>query len=107
MTDIHNDKILILDFGSQYTQLIARRIRELGVYCEIWAYDNSLESIKEFKSKGIILSGGPSTVTEEESPRAPDGLIELVVSSTPSRIGPCHRAVPFRPSRRGRNGTAR
>ena len=77
MTDIHNDKILILDFGSQYTQLIARRIRELGVYCEIWAYDNSLESIKEFKSKCIILSGGPSTVTEEESPRAPDGLFEL------------------------------
>ena len=55
MTDIHSDKILILDFGSQYTQLIARRIRELGVYCEIWAYDNSLETVKEFAPKGIIL----------------------------------------------------
>jgi len=77
MTNIHNDKILILDFGSQYTQLIARRIRELGVYCEIWAYDNSLELIKEFEPKGIILSGGPATVTEDESPQAPEGLFEL------------------------------
>lgn len=77
MTDIHNDKILILDFGSQYTQLIARRIRELGVYCEIWAYDNDLETIKGFAPKGIILSGGPSTVTEQHTPRAPQGIFEL------------------------------
>jgi len=79
MTDIHSDKILILDFGSQYTQLIARRIRELGVYCEIWAYDNQLETIKAFAPKGIILSGGPSTVTQEQTPRAPEGLFELGV----------------------------
>ncbi|MCL4130769.1 UNVERIFIED_CONTAM: hypothetical protein GTU68_025755 [Idotea baltica] len=79
MTDIHSDKILILDFGSQYTQLIARRIRELGVYCEIWAYDNSLETVKEFAAKGIILSGGPSTVTEDQTPRAPEGIFELGV----------------------------
>jgi GMP synthase (glutamine-hydrolysing) len=77
MSNIHNDKILILDFGSQYTQLIARRIRELGVYCEIWAYDNSIEEIKNFNPKGIILSGGPSTVTEESSPAAPVGTFEL------------------------------
>lgn len=77
MTDIHSDKILILDFGSQYTQLIARRIRELGVYCEIWAYDNSIDVVKEFAPKGIILSGGPSTVTEEHTPRAPEGIFEL------------------------------
>lgn len=66
-----------MDFGSQYTQLIARRIRELGVYCEIWAYDNELETIKEFAPAGVILSGGPSTVTENHTPRAPQGLFEL------------------------------
>ena len=77
MANIHEDKILILDFGSQYTQLIARRIRELGVYCEIWAYDNELETIKEFAPAGVILSGGPSTVTENHTPRAPQGLFEL------------------------------
>jgi len=79
MTDLHSDKILILDFGSQYTQLIARRIRELGVYCEIWAYDNDISIVREFAPKGIILSGGPSTVTEDHTPRAPQGLFELGV----------------------------
>ena len=77
MSDIHSDKILILDFGSQYTQLIARRIRELGVYCEIWAYDNDLNTIKSFAAKGIILSGGPSTVTESDTPRVPQGVFDL------------------------------
>jgi len=75
MTNPHNDKILILDFGSQYTQLIARRVRELGVYCEIWAYDNSIDDIEQYGAKGIILSGGPSTVTEQHTPRAPDGIL--------------------------------
>ena len=75
--NIHEDKILILDFGSQYTQLIARRVRELGVYCEIWAYDNGIEEIKRFAPKGVILSGGPSTVTENNTPRAPEGVFEL------------------------------
>lgn len=79
MTDIHSDKILILDFGSQYTQLIARRVRELGVYCEIWAYDNDLETVKEFAPRGVILSGGPSTVTEQHTPRAPEGLFDMGV----------------------------
>ena len=56
--------ILILDFGSQYTQLIARRIREIGVYCEIWPWDMSSEDdIVHFKPRGIILSGGPESVT--------------------------------------------
>jgi len=77
MTDIHRDKILILDFGSQYTQLIARRVRELGVYCEIWGYDNDLATVQQFDPKGIILSGGPSTVTEEHTPRAPEGMFEM------------------------------
>ena len=80
MSDIHQDKILILDFGSQYTQLIGRRVRELGVYCEIWAYDNTLDDIKRCNPKGIILSGGPASATEEHGEaiaQAPEGLFEL------------------------------
>lgn len=69
--NIHSQKILILDFGSQYTQLIARRVREIGVYCELWAWDVSEEQIREFEPDGIILSGGPESVTEGNSPRAP------------------------------------
>lgn len=72
MTNIHNHKILILDFGSQYTQLIARRVREIGVYCELWAWDVTEEQIREFNPIGIILSGGPESTTEENSPRAPE-----------------------------------
>jgi len=77
--NIHTDRILILDFGSQYTQLIARRIREAGVYCELYAWDVSDEDIKAFKPKGIILSGGPETVTEDEAPVAPNIVFELGV----------------------------
>ena len=72
MPNIHNDKILILDFGSQYTQLIARRIREIGVYCELLPYDVSLHFIEKFKPNGIILSGGPDTVNHTGSARAPE-----------------------------------
>ena len=71
-TNIHDQRILILDFGSQYTQLIARRVREIGVYCELWAWDVTEEQIREFNPQGIILSGGPESVTEEGSPRAPE-----------------------------------
>ncbi len=70
--DIHQHRILILDFGSQYTQLIARRVREIGVYCELWAWDVTEEQIREFNPSGIILSGGPESVTEAGSPRAPE-----------------------------------
>ncbi len=77
--DIHDHRILILDFGSQYTQLIARRIRELGVYCELWAWDVTKEQIQEFAPKGIILSGGPESVTEQGSPRAPEYVFEAGV----------------------------
>jgi GMP synthase (glutamine-hydrolysing) len=70
MKNIHQDKILILDFGAQYTQLIARRIREFGVYCEIWAWDHDPQAIREFAPKGIILSGGPESSTEAGSPSA-------------------------------------
>ncbi|HEY9036116.1 MAG TPA: glutamine-hydrolyzing GMP synthase [Pseudomonadales bacterium] len=68
--NIHAQRILILDFGSQYTQLIARRVRELGVYCEIHPFDMPLDALKEFSPKGIVLSGGPETVTAENTPRA-------------------------------------
>ncbi|WNG57967.1 glutamine-hydrolyzing GMP synthase [Archangium gephyra] len=67
--DIHAEKILILDFGSQYTQLIARRVRELGVYCEIHRPDLPAEDIRRFAPRGIILSGGPASVESEGSPR--------------------------------------
>jgi GMP synthase (glutamine-hydrolysing) len=77
--DIHAHRILILDFGSQYTQLIARRVREAGVYCEIWPYDNCEEAIAEQRPAGIILSGGPETVTADDTPRAPDAVFSLGV----------------------------
>src|SRR6202161_2654567 len=63
--DIHADRILILDFGAQYTQLIARRVRELGVYSEIYACDVDWEHIKRFAPKAIILSGGPESVYDD------------------------------------------
>lgn len=74
-----HQKILILDFGSQYTQLIARRVRETQVYCELHPYDISAEFIKNFAPQGIILSGGPASVTEDEPPRAPHIVFELGV----------------------------
>lgn len=77
--DIHAQRILILDFGSQYTQLIARRIREIGVYSEIRAFDMSEEEIRAYQPKGIILAGSPESTTEEGSPRAPSVVFELGV----------------------------
>ncbi len=65
--DIHQEKILILDFGSQYTQLIARRLRETGVYCEISPYDLKEQSAREFSPMGVVLSGGPESVTGSDS----------------------------------------
>ncbi len=79
MTDLHSQRILILDFGSQYTQLIARRVREAGVYCELHDHDMGADAIREFAPKGIILSGGPESVTEQETPRASDIVFELGV----------------------------
>ncbi len=74
--DIQSQHILIIDFGSQYTQLIARRIRGLGVYCEIWPYDHCEQALAR-KPQGIILSGGPETVTATAAPRAPDTVFAL------------------------------
>lgn len=77
--DIHAERILILDFGSQYTQLIARRVREIGVYCELHPYDMDEVDIVAFGAKAIILSGGPESVTLENSPRAPEIVFKLGV----------------------------
>ena len=77
MTDIHAHKILILDFGSQYTQLIARRVREIGVYSEVRAFDITEDEIREYNPNGIILAGGPESVTELDSPRAPQCVFEM------------------------------
>src|SRR5690606_16893577 len=76
MKNIHEQKILILDFGSQYTQLIARRVRELGVYCEIWDYAVTQQEIEDFAPRGVIFSGGPETATLADSPRAPEFLLQ-------------------------------
>ena len=74
-----HQRILILDFGSQYTQLIARRVREANVYCELHPYDVSDQFIRDFAPAGVILSGGPASVTEEDTPRAPQAVFELGV----------------------------
>ena len=79
MQNIHDHKVLILDFGSQYTQLIARRVREIGVYCEIHPWDCNENYIRDFMPQGIILSGGPETVTETDTPRAPALVFSLGV----------------------------
>ena len=71
--------ILIIDFGAQYSQLIARRVRECGVYCELHPYDVSDQFIREFAPRGVILSGGPASVTEDETPRTPAAVFELGV----------------------------
>ena len=75
---MYHELILILDFGSQYTQLIARRVREQGVYCEIHPFNLSPEKITTRNPKGVILPGGPSSLTDEAAPRAPEDFYEKV-----------------------------
>jgi len=77
ISDIHASRILILDFGSQYTQLIARRIREIGVYSEIMPFDVGNDVIRDFGASGIVLSGGPESVGFEDSPRIPEVVFDL------------------------------
>ncbi|MDX9999334.1 MAG: glutamine-hydrolyzing GMP synthase [Phenylobacterium sp.] len=79
MTETAHERVLIVDFGSQVTQLIARRVRESGVYCEIHPYDKAEAILDEFAPKAVILSGGPASAHEEESPRAPQRIFELGV----------------------------
>ncbi len=78
MTDTSHDRLLIIDFGSQVTQLIARRLRELNVYCEIHPYQRvDADMIRAFAPRAVILSGGPDSVTREGSPRAPQELFDM------------------------------
>jgi GMP synthase (glutamine-hydrolysing) len=79
MLDPHQEKVLILDFGSQYTQLIARRVRELKVYCEIHPYIMDLKAVREFAPQGIILSGGPRSVYDRDAPSVDPDLFNLGV----------------------------
>ena len=79
LADIHADRIVILDFGSQYTQLIARRVREANVYSEIHAFDIAPEQLRALTPKGVILSGSPESVNEPAGYRAPDAVFELGV----------------------------
>ena len=77
--DVHAHRILILDFGAQYTQLIARRVRESGVYCEIMPWDVTDAQVRAFGARGVILSGGPESVTDATPPLAPAAVFELGV----------------------------
>ncbi len=77
--DIHAHRLLILDFGSQYTQLIARKVRELGVYCEILPWDMPVEELVDFAPRGVILSGGPESTTQADAPRIPDCVLNMGV----------------------------
>ena len=79
-------RILILDYGSQYTQLIARRVREYHVYCEIHPFHMSLEAIRDFQPKGIILSGGPSSVYEKDAPLNPPEIFRMGIPT----LGICY-----------------
>lgn len=76
MKNVKQKSIIILDFGSQYTQLIGRRVREMGVYCEIYPFNTSHEALQKLAPCGLILSGGPSTVTEHSNPRAPEWVFQ-------------------------------
>ncbi|WP_216782515.1 glutamine-hydrolyzing GMP synthase [Candidatus Profftia tarda] len=84
--NIDNYRILILDFGSQYSQLLARRIREIGVYCKLWDWNITVEQIQEFNPNGIILSGGPESTIQKKSPRAP----EYVFTAGVPVLGVCY-----------------
>jgi len=79
MQDIHSQRILIIDFGGQTTQLIARRVRECGVYCEIHPWDLKTETIQSFNATGIILSGGPESTIAPGAPTIPDAILDLTV----------------------------
>ena len=76
---MQNETVIVLDFGGQYNQLIARRVRECNVYCEVMSYKNSIEKIKEKNPVGIIFTGGPNSVYDEKSPHYDKTIFELVI----------------------------
>ena len=82
------DRILILDFGSQVTQLIARRLREAGVYCEVMPFNTPPEQLDAFAPRGIILSGSPASVVDSDSPRAPAWVWQTNAAAAAGRIRP-------------------
>lgn len=75
---MQNETVIVLDFGGQYNQLIARRVRECNVYCEVMSYKNSIEKIKEKNPVGIIFTGGPNSVYDEKSPHCDKAIFDLV-----------------------------
>ena len=87
------EMILVLDFGGQYNQLIARRVREQNVYSEVRPYTTSIEEIKALNPKGIILTGGPSTVYEDDAPKCSPELFKLGIPV----LGICYVAVKLSP----------
>ena len=86
-----SERILVLDFGSQYAQLIARRVREQNVYCEIVRHDITPEQIKSHSPVGLILSGGPSSVYESDSPKCHPGIFEMDI---PVSVSYTHLTLP-------------
>jgi len=84
--DIHAQRILVLDFGSQYTQLIARRLREIGIYSEIYPYDIEPQRIEAFAPGGIILSGGPESTLADDAPE----IADVVFAANVPVLGICY-----------------
>ena len=84
------DRIIVLDFGGQYAHLIARRIRDLGFYSEILPFDIDIEKLREKSPQGIILSGGPSSVYEEESPKVSEGFFDYLKQQGIPTLGICY-----------------
>ena len=82
--------ILVLDFGSQYTQLIARRVRELHVYCEIHPFDLPIEEFRRLRPEGVILSGGPASVYDADAPQPVPAVLEALMAGTPPVLGICY-----------------
>ena len=76
-SSVADQRVLVLDFGSQYAQLIARRVRDQNVYCEIVRHDITVEQIRKHRPKGLILSGGPSSVYEENAPQCDPGIFDM------------------------------
>ena len=88
MSQISDEKVIVIDFGGQYNQLVARRVRECNVYCEIYSYKTDLEQIKAMNPKGIILTGGPNSCYEENSPTYTKELFELGIPVPPQYPAP-------------------
>ena len=85
---MEREKVIVIDFGGQYNQLVARRVRECNVYCEIYSYKTDLDTIKAMQPKGIILTGGPNSCYEDDAPACSRELLELRIPV----VGLCYGA---------------